>query len=162
MSTGRGRRAPLVRVLVSVAALAAVVPLARRWLDVVEVRGRSMEPTLRPGDRLLVERVTFRVRRPRSGDLVLAPDPRQPTRELIKRVAAASRSGVSLRGDNPVASTDARTIGLVPRSAVRWRALARYWPLERAGPLGRASMDPGSGRNRSDGRMPVQLDLDRQ
>ena len=103
---------------------------ARRWLDVVEVRGRSMGPVLLPGDRLLVVRAP-----PRLGDVVIAPDPRAPSRELIKRVAAIDRAGVHLRGDNPLASTDARTFGAVPRADVRWRAALRYWPIDRIGPI---------------------------
>ena len=108
----------LIWIVIGLAAAAA----ARRWLDVVEVRGRSMAPTLLPGDRLLVVRG-----RPRPGDVVLAPDPRNPTRELIKRVASVEPMSVELRGDNPAASTDAR----VSSAAVRWRAVLRYWPPAR-------------------------------
>ena len=104
--------------------------LARRYLDVVEVRGRSMAPTLQPGDRLLVLRAS-----PRIGDVVVAPDPRDPARELIKRVMAGDASGVTLRGDNAAASTDARIFGAVPANAVHWRAVGRYWPPNRAGRL---------------------------
>jgi nickel-type superoxide dismutase maturation protease len=103
---------------------------ARRWLDVVEVRGRSMAPALLPGDRLIVVRA-----RPRPGDVVLAPDPRAPARELIKRVDSIEGSGVQLRGDNPAASTDARAFGAVPAACIEWRAVGRYWPLHRAGPI---------------------------
>ena len=110
------------------------VLVARRWLDVVEVRGRSMAPALLPGDRLLVVRAP-----PRTGDVVLAPDPRPPSRELIKRVGAIDRLGVHLRGDNPVASTDARTFGALRPADVRWRAVLRYWPLDRAGAIPRAT-----------------------
>ena len=106
----------------------ATFALARRWFDVVEVRGRSMVPTLRPGDRLLVVRAVAR-----PGDVVLAPDQRQAGRELIKRVNAVDARGVHLVGDNPAASTDARAFGPVPAASVRWRALLRYWPLERFG-----------------------------
>jgi nickel-type superoxide dismutase maturation protease len=115
---------PLIGVLAVVA--------ARRWLDVVEVRGRSMAPTLLPGDRLLVVHAS-----PRVGDVVLAGDPRLPARELIKRVAAVDAIGVRLRGDNPAASTDARSFGAVPGAAVRWRAVLRYWPVGRFGLVGR-------------------------
>ena len=110
----------LIAILVGVA--------ARRWLDIVEVRGRSMAPTLLPGDRLLVARVP-----PRRGDVVLAADPRAPGRELVKRVARLDRGEISLRGDNPSASTDGRSFGAVPSGAVEWRALYRYWPLDRIG-----------------------------
>jgi nickel-type superoxide dismutase maturation protease len=101
---------------------------AGRWLDVVEVRGRSMAPTLLPGDRLLVVRLA-----PRTGDVVLAADPRDADREMVKRVASIDAFGVTLRGDNPVASTDARTFGAIPTDRVRWRAVLRYWPIRRAG-----------------------------
>lgn len=113
--------------------------LARRYVDVVEVRGRSMVPALRPGDRLVVVRARARI-----GDVVVAPDPRDLERELIKRVIAADASGVTLRGDNAAASTDARVFGTIPANAVQWRAVVRYWPPNRAGRLpSRMIMDEG-------------------
>jgi nickel-type superoxide dismutase maturation protease len=132
-----GLRRPLIGALLGAAAALAAGAAARRWLDAVEVRGGSMVPTLLPGDRLLVESSTFARRRPRAGELVLAPDPRQPARELVKRVAAADAATgtLELRGDAPDASTDSRAFGAVPSASVRWRVLARYWPPSRAGPL---------------------------
>jgi nickel-type superoxide dismutase maturation protease len=115
------RQRALTWILVAIAAAAA----ARHWLDVIEVRGRSMAPALVPGDRLLVVRLH---RSPRPGEVVLAQDPREPRRELVKRVAAVDQEGIELRGDNAAASTDAR----VPPSAVRWRAVLRYAPVARA------------------------------
>ena len=117
--------------------MAAGITVGRRWLDVVEVRGRSMAPSLLPGDRLLVESHTYQDRTPRLGEVVLAADPRVPERELIKRVAAIDKATASaeLRGDHPAASTDSREFGAVPLSAIRWRAVFRYWPLGRAGRL---------------------------
>jgi nickel-type superoxide dismutase maturation protease len=113
--------------LLALAAAAALLAASRR-LDVVEVQGRSMTPTLLPGDRLLVARLPARV-----GDVVLATDPRSPDRELIKRVAAVDELGVMLRGDQPAASTDARTFGSIPADRVTWRVVARYWPVDRIG-----------------------------
>jgi nickel-type superoxide dismutase maturation protease len=113
----------------AIAGLAAGVGLAAwaaRRLDVVEVRGRSMEPSLRPGDRLLVVRAL-----PRVGDVVLAADPRAPRRELIKRVTRIDADGVWLAGDSAQRSTDARSFGALAHSEVRWRAVGRYWPLRR-------------------------------
>lgn len=103
---------------------------ARERLDVVEVRGRSMGPTLVPGDRLLAARLS---RVPRPGEVVLVPDPRGSGRELVKRVHAVGPDGVRLGGDNPAASTDSRAFGAVPADAVRWRAVLRYWPPGRIG-----------------------------
>lgn len=130
----RRRRRPLVAILGAAAGLAAGAA-ASRWLDVVEVRGGSMAPSLLPGDRLLVESRSYMTRAPRLGEVVLAADPRQGDRELIKRVAAidADAAAADLRGDAPEASTDSRAFGAVPLSAIRWRAAFRYWPPERAG-----------------------------
>ena len=117
--------------------VAAGMTIGRRWLDVVEVRGASMEPTLLPGDRLLVESHSYLTRSPRPGEVVLAADPRHPDRELIKRVASIdeAQSSAELRGDAPEASTDSREFGAVPLSTIRWRAFFRYWPPQRAGRL---------------------------
>lgn len=129
MRRARGPIGPLVA-----CAAAAIVILgllvARNILDVVEVRGRSMLPSLRPGDRLVVVRHRGPIR---AGAVVLAPDPREPRRELVKRVASADDDHVILAGDNVAESTDARTFGAVPAVSVSWRAVARYWPPRRIG-----------------------------
>jgi signal peptidase I len=110
---------------------------ARRWLDVVEVRGRSMAPALLPGDRLLVECRTYARRLPRPGEIVLAADPRDDERELIKRIASVDLAvqTAELLGDATAESTDSLTFGPVPLSSIRWRAAFRYWPPERIGPV---------------------------
>jgi nickel-type superoxide dismutase maturation protease len=110
-------RRPLVALLGAAAGVAAGVA-ASRWLDVVEVHGRSMAPALLPGDRLLVESRSYLGRVPRAGEIVLAADPRQGDRELIKRVAAVDEEGAAadLRGDAPDESTDSRDFGAVPLS----------------------------------------------
>ena len=92
-----------------------------------------MAPALRAGDLVVAERLTYRRRAPRPGEVVLAPDPRDPSRELVKRVVSVSADGVELRGEDPARSTDSRTFGRVPTGAIRWRAVARYWPPRRAG-----------------------------
>ncbi|HEY6608570.1 MAG TPA: S26 family signal peptidase [Candidatus Limnocylindria bacterium] len=106
-------------------------------MDVVEVRGRSMAPTLAPGDHLLVVRG-----RARPGRIVLARDPRDPGRELIKRVERVDEGSVWLTGDNTARSTDARTFGAIAPDEVRWRAIARTWPPGRLGLLGAGPVTP--------------------
>jgi nickel-type superoxide dismutase maturation protease len=130
------RRRPFVALLGAAAGIAAGAAAAR-WLDVVEVHGGSMAPTLLPGDRLLVESRSYLGRAPRPGEIVLAADPRQGDRELIKRVAVVDEvaAAADLRGDAPDESTDSREFGAVPLSDIRWRAAFRYWPPERAGRL---------------------------
>ncbi|MGC2034998.1 MAG: signal peptidase I [Thermoplasmata archaeon] len=54
----------------------------------VVVRDESMVPTLLPGDRLRVDTRAFMTEPPRIGDLVVLVDPVEPSRWLVKRVAA--------------------------------------------------------------------------
>ena len=96
----------------------------------VAVTGPSMEPTVREGDWLLVRRLG---RRPRVGELVVAADPREPTRLLVKRVAAVSGDAVTVVGDHPTASTDSRAFGSISAAAILGSPVFRYAPLERVG-----------------------------
>jgi nickel-type superoxide dismutase maturation protease len=97
----------------------------------VVVEGSSMEPKLTSGDRLVV------VRRyaPRVGDIVAVRDPRRPGRLLVKRVVSVHGTAVVIKGDNARSSTDSRAFGPVDRRAVVGRAVYRYAPPGRAGPL---------------------------
>lgn len=156
--TGDGKRRPYsIRVdcaktrWLALPAVAAVVALA--WgCQRVEVRGHSMAPTLAPGDRLLVRRLLRTPRRLRADDLVVLADPRDPSRPLVKRVAAlpgqlaraggavlaAGPDSIVVLGDHPGASTDSRSYGPVDLAAVRGRVWYRYAPPERAGRLRRS------------------------
>lgn len=95
----------------------------------VEVAGASMAPAFAPGDFLLVDRRAYRLHPPRPGDVVVAHDPRDFDRLLVKRVARVHADGaLDLHGDNPEASTDSRHFGPVPPYLIEGRVVARYWP----------------------------------
>lgn len=130
---GRSPR-PLLLAAAGLGLAAVAVANVARWLDAVEVRGASMAPTLLPGDRLLVEALSFARRSPRVGEIVLAADPREPERELVKRVVAVMANGdLVVGGDSAQRSTDSRAFGPLPRGAVRWRVVLRYGPPRRFG-----------------------------
>jgi nickel-type superoxide dismutase maturation protease len=95
-----------------------------RWpLLRVAVAERSMEPTLRPGDWLLVRRT----RRVRPGRLVVAWHPSRPSLLLVKRVSRRERDGWWLSSDNPDgAAADSRSFGLVPPTLIEGVVLLRY------------------------------------
>lgn len=128
-----GTRAPvLVSAVPAVAALVLLAVTAWCRLQRAEVHGTSMVPALIPGDRLVVWKGTARMR---AGNIVAATDPRQPERQVLKRVAAVGPEGVTLLGDNPDASTDSRELGPFPLACIRGRAVYRYYPPQRAGRL---------------------------
>lgn len=115
---------------------APIERLRRSWQARVAIEGRSMEPALEPGDWVLVDPDAYLRASPRDDELVLAPDPRQPDRLLIKRVASvAPDGGLELLGDAPDASTDSRRFGTVRPADVRGRPWFRYWPPGRIGRL---------------------------
>ncbi len=92
------------------------------WFGWAVVRGDSMLPTLRPGDRLLV---SYR-RRPKPGDVVVARFADGTV--AVKRAAERRTAGWWLLSDNAAAGTDSRHRGAVPDAAVWGTAVARVWP----------------------------------
>lgn len=98
------------------------------------IDGRSMEPALEPGDWLLVDPDAYARRAPVPGNLILAPDPREPKLLLLKRIGSVGSDGrLHILGDAPDASTDSRTFGSIDPATVQGRPWFRYWPVRRAG-----------------------------
>lgn len=81
-----------------------------------------MSPAYRAGDWVLVHRT----RRVRPGDVIAAPDPRDPQRLLVKRITATVPGGWYVEGDNAGASTDSRHFGPIRCDAVIGRVVLRY------------------------------------
>jgi nickel-type superoxide dismutase maturation protease len=86
------------------------------------VRNVSMQPTLRPGDRLLV---SYR-RRPTAGDVVIARFADGTL--VVKRATERRTAGWWLLSDNPDGGVDSRHRGAVPDEDVRGVVLGRVWP----------------------------------
>lgn len=94
----------------------------------VLVRGRSMEPTLREGDQLVVRWGG----RPSVGRLVVVRWPGRPL--SVKRAVAVAVDGWWVERDNPDEGVDSWSAGAVPERDVLATVVARVWPLRRRGP----------------------------
>jgi signal peptidase I len=66
--------------------------------QVARVDGFSMEPTLQDRDRLIVNRLTYRLGDPQPGDIVMLYYPRNPAMLFVKRVIA--REGDTVRSED--------------------------------------------------------------
>lgn len=123
-----------------------------RWLAVPwAVDGTSMLPTLKRGDRVLVDLWTLRRRPPRTGEIVLLVGP--AGEPLVKRIAREPYPGEAplpapalqpnsplepayvVLGDNAPESRDSRVFGKVPRHRIRGHVVWRYWPPSDWGPI---------------------------
>jgi nickel-type superoxide dismutase maturation protease len=115
-----------------------IARVIRSWRARVAVVGDSMRPTCEPGDWLLADPAAYATVAPEVGDLVLVPDPREPSRLLVKRVAEVHDGGRELfvTGDARDASTDSRAFGTVSTTTVEGRPWLRYWPPRRIGRIG--------------------------
>jgi signal peptidase I len=119
-----------------VVALAMWVVVLRRRLLVVTVRGVSMEPTYRSGDRLLVRRL--RLNQVRTGQVVVVrvpgAGPDDPTASRVVKRAVVPGDPVPpdipvpepfvpegrllILGDNLARSNDSRRLGYLPADAL--------------------------------------------
>ncbi|MCI4322512.1 MAG: S26 family signal peptidase [Thermoplasmata archaeon] len=120
----------------------------------VEVVERSMEPTLFPGDRLLVERHPYRNEPLARDHIVVVEDPERARRYLVKRVVALEGEippdatarvppgHVWLAGDWQTVSRDSRNFGAVSTERIWGRVWYRYYPAENAGPIGGVAFVP--------------------
>ncbi len=134
MSILRGGPRPWAALLVSLAALTAIAAWVRSRFIRYEVEGESMLPAVYPGDYLIADVAAYNRNLPHPGDLVLAADPREPARTLVKRVERVDLHRQAwLTGDNPAESTDSRIFGAIPVDLIQARVLFRYWPLSRLG-----------------------------
>ena len=105
-----------------------VLSLTRRW-GVAVVRGRSMEPTLYDGDRLVVHHGAA----PRVGQLVVV---RLPARGVaVKRATlrqpVGEGTGWWVERDNPTEGVDSWQVGAIPDADVVAVVRARLWPRRR-------------------------------
>jgi SOS-response transcriptional repressor LexA len=90
------------------------------------VRGRSMRPTLRDGDRLLVRRGA----RVRVGALVVVRLPGGRP-EAVKRVVHRQDAAWWVERDNPAEGVDSWLVGAIPDRDVLGVVRARVWPRPR-------------------------------
>ena len=97
------------------------------------VRGNSMLPTLRPGDRLLVRHGA----QVRPGAVVVArfaDGTLAVKRAVERRTSSTGAAGWWLLSDHPDEGVDSRHRGVVPADRVSAVVLGRVWPRPRRFP----------------------------
>ena len=95
MAQGRSWWREAVQTIVLAAVLALVIRLF--VVEPFRVDGPSMEPTLYTGERLLVDKISYRLHPARRGDIVVFRNPRNQREDYIKRVVAVGGDVVEIR-----------------------------------------------------------------
>ncbi len=84
------------KTLVSAAVYATLI--VTFGFQVARVEGQSMVPTLQDQDRLIVNKLAYRLHDPRIGDVVMLLYPEDPSKSFVKRVVA--EAGDTIRSVN--------------------------------------------------------------
>ena len=83
-----------VKTLVSAAVYAVLI--VTFGFQVARVEGQSMAPTLEDQDRLIVNKLAYRIGEPRRGDIVMLYYPLNPDKSFVKRVIAEEGDAVRI------------------------------------------------------------------
>ena len=95
------KRRPLlgtfIETLLIVAAAFAIAMVVQTFMfRITGILQTSMLPTIDPGDRIIVNCLTYEFREPRPGEIIVVHDPLDDKKDIIKRVIAVSGDTVEL------------------------------------------------------------------
>ena len=82
------------------------------------VEDASMQPTLRPGDYVIVNRLAYLFGKPSKNDVIVLKHPQQKEKFLVKRIAEVRDSEYFVLGDNTEFSQDSRHFGPIKRDMI--------------------------------------------
>lgn len=88
----------VIEIVVIVAAAFAIAMLVQAFVvKPFTIHQVSMEPTLDEGDRILINRMVYHFREPKSGDVIVFHSPVTEGEDLVKRVVAVGGDVVAIR-----------------------------------------------------------------
>jgi signal peptidase I len=83
-------------------------------VQLARVEGHSMAPTLEDHDRLVVDRLTYRLGKPTPGDIVMFHVPVAPNRLFVKRIIAQEGDVVRMARGRVIVNDEPLDDGYVP------------------------------------------------
>ncbi|MGH7203860.1 MAG: signal peptidase I [Candidatus Levyibacteriota bacterium] len=88
-----------------------------------KILGISMSPTLRDGQIIFLNRLSYLFRKPQKGEIIACKDPRDQ-KILIKRITKIAGDNYFVEGDNKKYSTDSRVFGMIRQSDIIGKVIA--------------------------------------
>ena len=80
-----------------VIALLIVVPIRYFLFQPFFVRGQSMEPNFEDGNYLIVDELSFRLRDPQRGEVIVFKYPNNPSQRYIKRIVGLPGETIEIK-----------------------------------------------------------------
>lgn len=77
------------------------------------VNGASMDPTLKTGDYLLIDRLSYRLHDPRRGDVIIFKAPPEPDKYFVKRIIGLPGETVHIEGSKVTITNSEYPKGMV-------------------------------------------------
>ncbi len=71
-------------------------------VEAFKIPSGSMIPTLVVGDHVFADKIVFRKREPRRGDVMIFAYPEHPEQDFVKRVVAVGGDRIEVRGGHPI------------------------------------------------------------
>lgn len=140
---GATRKNPIREVIETVVVALLIALVIRTFIvEVFVVDGRSMEPTLKTNERLLVNKFIYMFSSPEQGEVIVFRYPRQPDRDFIKRVVAVSGDKIEIKHGHVFINGEE-----LPEPYLQFRD-AGDWPLREVPP--NAIWVLGDNRNNSE------------
>ncbi|MCX6789373.1 MAG: signal peptidase I [Candidatus Gribaldobacteria bacterium] len=98
--------------IIAIAAI-VVVPIRYFVFQPFLVKGASMEPNFHDGDYLIIDELSYRLRNPERGEVIVFHYPFDPSQRFIKRVIGLPGETVAVKnGQVDITATDGSTVVL--------------------------------------------------
>lgn len=94
-------------------AMAIIVPIRYFLVQPFFVRGASMEPNFLDGEYLVVDELSYRLREPRRGEVIVFQFPNNPSQFFIKRIIALPGETVTIDKSQVTISSERYQNGVV-------------------------------------------------
>lgn len=94
-----------------------------------KVRGQSMEPWVKDGAFVVIDRMSYLFFKPKIGHVVLVRHPKKQNLLLIKRIVKREGDRYWVEGDSPSKSTDSRHYGWLKRGFLMGKVIHKTGSL---------------------------------